>query len=699
MGLSHSPSIVSENLEFYIDPSNTRSYPGFGNTVYNLVNSSMGCTFVNFTANPIDNANNRSIFFDNASNNALFIPSSNLQFGSSDFTIQFWFKFPGYTNNNGKAIFSDSWGPTNGGFLFYTYQSGGVEKILFYSTSTDGSWNIALEKDLIVSPSFNTWYNVAVTRTGSVFKLYANGQVTNTFSSSLSLRNTGLPYSLGASPTVANASKCSIGSVFIYKDKGLSALEINQNYHATKKQYLVEENIVSDGLTFNLDSANSSLYSGVGNTIFNLSGTGATLVNGVQFTNLNSGSFVFDGTNDYIDVSNPNLLAFGTNPFTIDLWLYSTYVYPGSGYNYGTILTSYTNYNSDFGTYFYLALFKNAAGLNNIVSFLDSTGNFMGVFGANINVNEWTNITFTRSGNNLVCYKNGVSVSIHSSSNNFSGTRNARIGGGVVSINTFQGSIPLIKVYNRTLTPTEIQQNYNASKNRFVNALPAVRNGLVLELDALSYSGSGNTWFDLSGNGFNSTLVGSPVFSGIASTANFLFDANTKSATLNTNLLSNYSSGTIECSVYITNLASSFILARQRNGVNTFSVLSVGSYADAGGQFLAGLAGTIYYHNKNAQTVLSSSTALLVNTWYRLSITFTTSSVILYINGIQNATVAGDYSVPNDASTDPRIGAWIKDGTNYPMNGRLAHFQIYNRALSAYEIKQNFDFYRTRYNI
>jgi hypothetical protein len=225
---------------------------------------------------------------------------------------------------------------------------------------------------------------------------------------------------------------------------------------------------VSDGLVFQLDAANLRSYSGSGNTANGLvSGIGGTLVNGTGFSSANNGSFVFDGTNDYIDVSNPNLLAFGTNPFTIDLWLYSTYVYPGSGYNYGTILTSYTNYNSDFGTYFYLALFKNAAGLNNIVSFLDSTGNFMGVFGANINVNEWTNITFTRSGNNLVCYKNGVSVATQSIANNFSGIRNARIGGGVVSINTFQGSIPLMKIYNRTLTPTEIQQNFNAMRERY----------------------------------------------------------------------------------------------------------------------------------------------------------------------------------------------------------------------------------------
>ena len=197
----------------------------------------------------------------------------------------------------------------------------------------------------------------------------------------------------------------------------------------------------------------------------------------------------------------------------------------------------------------------------------------------------------------------------------------------------------------------------------------------------------------------NSTLVGSPTFAGTGTSGYFVFDSNTKSATFNTSLLSGYSAGTIECSVYITNLSSSFIMARQRNGVNTFSVLSVGSYTDSGGQLAVGTSGIVYYHNKNAQTVLSSSTVLQVNTWYRLAITFTTSAVILYINGVQDATVAGDYSVPGDTSTDPRVGAWIKDGTNYPMNGRLAQVQFYNRALTAAEILQNFNAYRTRYGI
>jgi hypothetical protein len=91
----------------------------------------------------------------------------------------------------------------------------------------------------------------------------------------------------------------------------------------------------------------------------------------------------------------------------------------------------------------------------------------MGSLGANINVNEWTNVSFTRNADNLVCYKNGVSVSTAVSTNDFSGTRNARIGGGVDQINTFQGSISSMKIYNRQLSATEIQQNFNAMRERY----------------------------------------------------------------------------------------------------------------------------------------------------------------------------------------------------------------------------------------
>ena len=61
-------------------------------------------------------------------------------------------------------------------------------------------------------------------------------------------------------------------------------------------------NLIDNGLVYSLDAANFRSYSGSGLTSNALvGGIGATLVNGVGFTSANNGSFIFDGTNDYID--------------------------------------------------------------------------------------------------------------------------------------------------------------------------------------------------------------------------------------------------------------------------------------------------------------------------------------------------------------------------------------------------------------
>ena len=668
MGLSHSPSIVTENLEFYIDPSNTRSYPGFGNTIYNIVNSSMGCTFVNFTANPIDNAGNRSIFFDNASNNAVFIPSSNLQFGSSDFTIQFWFKFPGYSNNNGKVIFSDSWGPSNGGFLFYTYQSGGTEKILFYSTSTDGSWNIALEKDLIVSPSFNTWYNVAVTRTGNIFTLYANGQITNTFSSSLSLRNTGLPYSLGASPTAANASKCSIGSVFIYRNKGLSAAEINQNYHATKKKYLIEENIVTNGLVLNLDPGNPNSYSGSGNTVFDLAGFGntGTLVNGPAFSSLNSGSLSFDGTNDYMYVQHNN--SQNLTYITVSAW-FNFPVVPFSGLG--------INKESSFRLMSAESYTTTAGGRLG-----GSWGTGVGPGATTLSPNRWYQIVMTADGTTQKLYVNG---SLDYTLNN---SALASINSNVLSFATYHfGSSNFMNcqmsqalIYNRALSATEIQQNYNATKGRFLNPLPPVRNGLVLELDAAntsSYSGFGNTWYDLTGNGYNYTLTNGPVFSSFGTTQNFFFDGSNDRA-LAVNPISLGTTHTVSMIIKPSSASEDGILFGDYGHDNTGYAMYVNG-------------GTSIFYSATNYTNISIT---LSANWIMLTVTRIGTSISLYQNGslIGSNTLGGNNPLTLSSIAD-------YNGGGFPFGGLFSVVQCYNRALSAYEIKQNFDYYRTRYGI
>jgi len=681
MGVSGGPKSNVDGLIFHLDPANKRSYPGTGTTIYDL----SGNNYTSYFANGALLADD--VVRVDGADDYIATPIFNL---TAPITVTAWVK-----------------NVVNEGIVFGSYNGGvyaNAEYIFEYVGKTIIIQGIGGGKTFqLPQLNFNQWSYLAMTRDSSNnMSVFLNGVASSSnpqsYSNNLNFNQIGRYSNFSNQYNV----KGSIGEVKIYS-RALSSTEILQNYNVSKTRYNVVENIITDGLVFNFDAANPSSYAGTGISINNIAGVGSTgiLINGPTFSQLNGGSLVFDGTNDYAQMAT-DVLDLGTSNFTVDVWfktnasqtqtLIANQVSNGwNGFNFGINSSGYLTPTVDWGNSQQYGALQSSSAYKN---------------------NSWTEATFVMNGStvsNWVLYINGTQVSAPLESGSVSSLSGSGISNAVaLTIGTrafgsyFSGQISSAKIYNRALSSTEVLQNYNATKNRYINVLPPISDALVLNLDAgsrASYVGTGTSWYDLSNSRFNSTLVGSPTFAGTGSSGYFVFDSNTKSATFNTSLLSGYSAGTIECSVYISNLSSSFILARQRNGVNTFSVLSVGNYTDAGGQLATGTAGIVYYHNKNAQTVLSSSTALQVNTWYRLAITFTTSSVILYINGVQDATVLGDYSVPSDTSTDPRVGAWIKDGTNYPMNGRLAQVQIYNRALTAAEVLQNFNFYRTRYGI
>jgi len=70
----------------------------------------------------------------------------------------------------------------------------------------------------------------------------------------------------------------------------------------------------------------------------------------------------------------------------------------------------------------------------------------------------------------------------------------------------------------------------------FNNGPRITTNGLVLCLDASdrnSYPGTGTTWYDVSGNGYNATLTNGPTWS---STGYFIFDGSNDYADISLNL-------------------------------------------------------------------------------------------------------------------------------------------------------------------
>jgi hypothetical protein len=648
---------------FYIDPNNPNCYPGFGNTLYNIVNTSIGGTFVAFTSNPIDNTETRSIYFDGSNN---FIQTNYAPYFTSDFTLEVFAKFTRY-NNYQCILSSANNGGAGSGFWF---EFGSDRGFTIYTTGSQ----LLLEDNVVslTNLELNKWHHIVATRSGSGtsnVKLYVNNILCGQNTSNAALGHTSFALMVGKYDYVGNYSyfKGNVGSIKIY-NKGLSTTEILQNYNATKKKYMPEENIVTNGLVLNIDPANRNSYPGTGNTIYDLSGFGntGTLSAGLTFSTLNGGSIVNDAGNKVLSYPSAN---FSTNNFTMEAWV-SVKSYPGTN-----------------------AVFISNRGTSDNGWLLDVTSNKKGrIFiqrdaGASysletindLGLNKWTNLSVVRNGTNLSLYRDGVlqnSTTLPSNYNIQSAYANDYVTRYFTSNGALDGNVSTIKYYNRALTQQEISQNYNATKKRFVNALPPVRNGLVMELDAgqrSSYPGTGNTWYDLSGNGYNYILTNGPTFSGVGISSNIVFDGSNDRA-LAVNPISLGTSHTV-----------SMIIKPSSSGV----LFGDFAYNNTGYAFYSA-GSTLYY----AVSDYVSTSITLSGAWTMLTVTRNGTSIVFYQNGILlgSQTLGGNYPLTLRSIAD-------FDGGGYAFTGSISQVSCFNRALSAYEVKQNFDFYRTRYNI
>jgi len=215
-------------------------------------------------------------------------------------------------------------------------------------------------------------------------------------------------------------------------------------------------NIVEDGLVLALDAANKKSYPGSGTTWTDLVGSNdSTLTNGPTFDSGNGGSIAFDGTNDSVIVSN-----ISTNDFsgeaTLLCWLACNSNTPstnqtgifGWGSSSGRSHYPWTNGSAYFDT------FRDARVDNISLSSLDRTTPHL------------LAIT-TKSGANWRLYQNTTLVKTANAESTIVWD-NATIGANGNEQYRFQGKFFVFSLYNRELSASEITQNYNATKNRFI---------------------------------------------------------------------------------------------------------------------------------------------------------------------------------------------------------------------------------------
>ena len=228
------------------------------------------------------------------------------------------------------------------------------------------------------------------------------------------------------------------------------------------------EGIVTNGLVLNLDAGFDPSYPTAGTTWYDLSGNtnNGTLTNGPTFNSANSGSIVFDGTNDYTTLGSsvPTTLRIGDGDFTIDFWVYtngtSTYAICG-------------NLNDAIGDGSYWVILNSTyTGLHTVQFGRVGISSKFGT--TTLPTNAWTNIILSRIGTTMTCYINGASYSTTATVNNFTGNFNVDYLLGISKFNSsfnaypLNGRLAILRIYKGVgLTSTQVLQNYNTTKGRF----------------------------------------------------------------------------------------------------------------------------------------------------------------------------------------------------------------------------------------
>jgi hypothetical protein len=211
-----------------------------------------------------------------------------------------------------------------------------------------------------------------------------------------------------------------------------------------------------------------------------------------------------------------------------------------------------------------------------------------------------------------------------------------------------------------------------------------VTNGLVWGVDAAnqkSYPGSGTTWTDLSGNGNTGTLVNGVGYSS-DNLGSLVFDGVDDYATVPSNSGWAFGlNGAVEQWVYVTG----------SDGNNRFwCVNNNNTSLDA---FLNGTGYTLGFHGG----VVSTTSNIPQNSWVQLVVSYTSGTIKVYFNAIEQpitGTTTG-YNITNSGIL--YIARYIT--APYELTGKIAAMKIYNRALSAQEIQQNFNALRGRFGI
>ena len=459
------------------------SYQAINTTVYNAVDGSMAFMPTGTSGSPTNNQ-------------YLSIPgSSNFEF-TGDFTVECWVNF-----KNVSGVFQSFLGQYTSGLPWILQMNGNQLRLVghFGGVYTEVNSSIL---------SINTWYHIALVRSGSSLKIYVNGvnngsaTITSTIGDATKINTIGAGdaagnhrfngfisnvrfvkgvavYTSNFKPPTSRLTaiagttlllNTTYDAKYLKDNSANGAIVTNYNGASTTTGLATSSplnpfNFVSAGLIVNLDATNASSYPGTGTTWTNL-GTGgatynATLTNGPTYESGSTANLYFNKptTGDLQKYGTININTGATSAWTIEV---IALVPNNSIWVQGTP---------------FIQIADVASGNHGLGSYIGVQGGKWNFYagdnsqGALIVNNTWKIITVVHSGSFQYIYVNGVVGEVKVSTlNSLNEIKPLYLGNpptNTAEISVQQVKISRFKFYTRALSASEISSNFSAQKSRF----------------------------------------------------------------------------------------------------------------------------------------------------------------------------------------------------------------------------------------
>lgn len=572
-----------------------------------------------------------SVFFDGSSSYNVTTNQNSFDFGTGDFTIEFWT----YLNANGNYGFFYDTRPaaSSGNSLSMYHQSPGVLVLMYNITTFLQTGSNALP--------VGAWTHVAVTRASGTVRIFING-------------------TQSASTTDTRTYGNSANRPIIGTDKD-SSMFINgylSNFRVVKGTALYTSNFTPSTTPLTAVSGTSLLVQS--NTVVDSSSLNNTLniTANIRTASLNpftpqystkqsyassviGGSMSFDGTGDFVSSTTGGSLGAGN--FTVEAWVYAI-----NWTTYGAIVE-----NTNTGRYQ-----LGFTGTNQIVFF---SGSAIATTPTNTAVRgQWIHVAVVRNGsatNNISIYINGTRQAQGTSTTNFSddGLRvgmsfdNYGITGQISNLRIIKGTALYTNNFvpqNRPLTAvTNTSLLLSGTSGAIIDS--ASQNNFETVADAKILSGATSPGTPYLGSYYSNYFNGTNAYLTVAANAAFAFGTG---------------DFTVEAWVYLTAATSTrLVTARLTNG-------------GASGTWSFNISGTTLSFTEvvAGEPGPSATVSSMVGSWNHVAASRVSGVTKLFLNG---TSVASATQTTNFNNTSYNLSICTDPGSTY-LTGNVSNLRI-----------------------